>query len=145
VIDALSNELPSLVRDTMQPAHISLWLRPDLPLRGSGETRVGRLAQCFVHPVDSVPAHRIHPVGVAVEGELVAGVPGEVLDIRQVCPSPEQYGEAAMPLLAPLDPNLTLTRTQCPAITSNTRNRKPIAYAGFANACNAQQPLTAHS
>jgi len=29
---------------------------------------------------------------------ITRGVPGEVLDILQVCPSPEQYSEAAMPL-----------------------------------------------
>jgi hypothetical protein len=34
---------------------------------------------------------------------------------------------------------------QKPAIVSNTENRKPLIYAGFANLCNAQQPLTAHS
>ncbi len=44
-----------------------------------------------------------------------------------------------------LDPNLTLTRTQYPAIVGNTGNRKPFTYAGFASPCNAQQPLTAHS
>jgi hypothetical protein len=27
----------------------------------------------------------------------------------------------------------------------NTENRKPLVYAGFANLCNARQPLTAHS
>jgi hypothetical protein len=27
----------------------------------------------------------------------------------------------------------------------NTGNRKPLYYAGFANPCNAQQLLTAHS
>jgi hypothetical protein len=27
----------------------------------------------------------------------------------------------------------------------NARNRKPFVYAGFANPCNPQQPLTAHS
>jgi hypothetical protein len=41
VIDALSDELPLLVRETMQPAHVSLWLRPELPPRGSeGPERV---------------------------------------------------------------------------------------------------------
>ncbi|MDP8948117.1 MAG: hypothetical protein M3N09_08475 [Actinomycetota bacterium] len=28
-LDVLNNELVSVVRETMQPAHISLWLRPD--------------------------------------------------------------------------------------------------------------------
>jgi hypothetical protein len=72
-------------------------------------------------------------------------VPSEVLDIRQVCPSPEQYCEAAMPLLTPPDPNLTLTRTQYPASVGNTENTQPLFYVGFANPCNAQKRLTAHS
>ena len=48
-------------------------------------------------------------------------------------------------LLTTLDPSLTLTRTQYPAIVGNARTRKPFVYAGFANPCNAQQLLTAHS
>jgi hypothetical protein len=44
-----------------------------------------------------------------------------------------------------LDPSLTLTRTQCPAIVGKRGTEESLIYAGFANPCNAQQPLTAHS
>ena len=45
----------------------------------------------------------------------------------------------------PLDPSLTLTRTQYPAIVGKRGNNESLIYAGFARLCNAQQPLTAHS
>ena len=48
-------------------------------------------------------------------------------------------------VLTPLDPILTLTRTQYPAIVSITEQRNSFVYAGFAIRCNTQRPMTAHS
>src|SRR5215216_7045796 len=76
----------------------------------------------------------------------------EVARLRSVRPYPsscierEGNGRRAMHgLLTTLDPSLTLTRTQYPAIVSNRGNKEPHTYEKFASLCNTQQPLTANS
>src|SRR5215218_5989854 len=76
----------------------------------------------------------------------------EVARLRSVRPYPssciQRQGNGRRSihgLLTTLDPSLTLTRTQCPAIVGNAGNRKPFSYAGFANPCNAQIRLSYHS
>jgi hypothetical protein len=48
-------------------------------------------------------------------------------------------------VLTPLDPSLTLTHTQHPAMMGKAEKKKRVNFAGFASPCNLQQPSTAHS
>src|SRR5215203_3737989 len=76
----------------------------------------------------------------------------EVARLRSVRPYPsscierEGNGRRAIHgLLTTLDPSLTLTRTQYPAIVGKAGNRKPFAYAGIASPCKPLQRMTARS
>jgi hypothetical protein len=67
-------------------------------------------------------------------GELVTKIVSDTNTLENV------FAEAAL-----IFTSQALTYTQFRARVGNRRNRKPRAYAGFVNPCNAQLPLTAHS
>ena len=97
MIDALSDELRLLVRDTLQPAHVSYVVTSRHTTERKRRARVGSLAQRLIRPVGGSSAHARYPVGVPIEGDLDRSVPGELLDALWVHAASKQNREAGMP------------------------------------------------
>ena len=81
-------------------------------------------------------------VGHSYRGMVITGVADRVPEHVDAL---VLFGTTEPRVQTPIDPSLTLTRTQYPAIVGNRGNRKPLSYAAFASPCNTQQPLTDHS
>ena len=102
-------------------------LRPDRS--GSASCQPSRRIQGRANTVPSSSLTARTP-----SGELMTKIISDTNTLKDV------FAEAVL-----IFTSQALTYTQFRAIVGNRRNRKPLAYAGFANPCNAQLPLTAHS
>ena len=51
-LDTLNYELVSVVRKTIQPSHVSLWLRPDTPVKGEQEVQQFYSPHCLKLALD---------------------------------------------------------------------------------------------
>ncbi len=107
--------------------------------------REGRLAQRFVrhlvtfkrivHRRRGGAAHARYPVRVAVEGQLRAGVAGQVLDVLGVL----RASTIVRHLCATFDTTLIPPRAQYGATRGKSEKRKRLIYAGFASSCKSRK------
>ena len=111
-----------------------------LPCRG----RIGSDKARFLRGIALPGKRRRYPKASSIP----AAVARPIVGIQWVCHGPAgSLGSYATYChhLTLVDPNLTLTRTQHPAISGERGKEKLLIYAGSASVCNAQQPLTAPS
>ena len=84
MIDALTNELPSLVRKRCNRPTSRCGCAPIYHREEAKGQNKSCLACRVVYPIGSVVSHRVHLVGVAVGANLDVSVPGKVLDVLRI-------------------------------------------------------------
>jgi hypothetical protein len=106
--------------------------------------RLGSDHARFLRSFTLARKRRRYPKASSIPAAVARPIVGTQWVCHGLAGSLGSYASYCHPLTL-VDPNLTLTRAQHPAIGCNAGNKKQLTYAGFAIPCKPQQPLTAHS